>query len=205
MSTQFIEPIDEEEKLRRRRESQRKWREAHREQKLESDARYREENRERLQSQEMRDYMREHNRKYYADHREERIAYSRAYREANAESVRESQKAYRIANPEKRKAAQKAWKEAHPEQVRAHNRNYQARKSGAEGSHSSADIESQLARQNNRCFWCGCGLADEYHVDHVMPLSLGGTNWPSNLVVSCPTCNLKKKDKHPADFAGVMF
>jgi hypothetical protein len=29
-------------------------------------------------------------------------------------------------------------------------------------------------------------------VDHVIPLSWGGTNHPSNLVVACSPCNMKK-------------
>ena len=37
----------------------------------------------------------------------------------------------------------------------------------------------------------------KYHVDHRMPLSLGGSNYPDNLQLLCPTCNLSKSATHP--------
>lgn len=44
-----------------------------------------------------------------------------------------------------------------------------------------------------------------YHVDHVVPISLGGSDGPENLVLTCPNCNHRKHAKHPMDFAGVLF
>ena len=41
----------------------------------------------------------------------------------------------------------------------------------------------------------------DYHIDHIMPLSKGGRHTISNLVVSCPTCNLQKNAKDPYQFA----
>ncbi len=33
----------------------------------------------------------------------------------------------------------------------------------------------------------------EYHVDHIVPLALGGDEWDlANLELSCPRCNLSK-------------
>lgn len=43
--------------------------------------------------------------------------------------------------------------------------------------------------QNNHCAYCSTELGN-YHVDHVWPLAAGGTNRLSNLVLSCPPCNL---------------
>jgi 5-methylcytosine-specific restriction endonuclease McrA len=45
-------------------------------------------------------------------------------------------------------------------------------------------------------------VGDTYHVDHVVPISKGGSNDPSNLVVACAPCNLRKNDKLPHEFAG---
>jgi len=44
-----------------------------------------------------------------------------------------------------------------------------------------------------------------YHVDHVTPLVLDGSNGPENFVIACAACNLCKGAKHPMDFAGILF
>ena len=47
---------------------------------------------------------------------------------------------------------------------------------------------------------CTVSIADGYHVDHIQPLALGGSNDKANLQLLCPTCNLRKSAKHPVDF-----
>jgi hypothetical protein len=50
----------------------------------------------------------------------------------------------------------------------------------------------------NLCYWCGVDLDNTpKHLDHIMPLSLGGPAHPNNEVWVCRTCNLKKHNKHP--------
>jgi CRISPR/Cas system Type II protein with McrA/HNH and RuvC-like nuclease domain len=44
--------------------------------------------------------------------------------------------------------------------------------------------------QNNSCAYCDLYL-ENYHIDHVVPISFGGSNNLDNLVLSCPPCNLK--------------
>lgn len=43
------------------------------------------------------------------------------------------------------------------------------------------------------------------HIDHVWPLSKGGSNGPENLVLACAECNLRKSAKTPMEFAGVLL
>lgn len=49
-------------------------------------------------------------------------------------------------------------------------------------------------RDEGRCQYCG-DLSPGGHIDHVIPLSRGGTDSIENLKWSCPTCNLSKGDK----------
>jgi 5-methylcytosine-specific restriction endonuclease McrA len=39
------------------------------------------------------------------------------------------------------------------------------------------------------------------HVDHILPLALGGDNRRKNIQLLCPTCNLSKGAHHPIDHA----
>jgi len=119
--------------------------------------------------------------------------------------MREYKRRFRAAHPEKLAEEDRLYRETHRDVKNAVNRAYKARRRAAEGTHTAADIAVQLTRQHGRCFWCKEKVGKDYHVDHVIPLALGGSNGPENLVVSCPRCNQSKGAQHPADFAGVML
>jgi 5-methylcytosine-specific restriction endonuclease McrA len=76
---------------------------------------------------------------------------------------------------------------------------------GNGGTHTAADVAAQRARQRGRCYWCHEKVGKSYHVDHVMPLALGGSNGPENIVIACISCNLRKSAKHPMDWAGRLL
>lgn len=57
-----------------------------------------------------------------------------------------------------------------------------------------------LRRCNFACYYCGTPAAlgvDQLHIDHVVPVALGGTNDPWNLIASCQGCNLGKGPTMP--------
>lgn len=47
-------------------------------------------------------------------------------------------------------------------------------------------------RRGDRCAWCGTHWREDFHIDHVVAVSRGGSNDLSNLVAACSTCNLSK-------------
>lgn len=56
-----------------------------------------------------------------------------------------------------------------------------------------------LRRGGYRCYYCGAtGAGSALTVDHVVPVALGGTDEPSNLVTACADCN-SGKSATPAD------
>ena len=53
-----------------------------------------------------------------------------------------------------------------------------------------------FARDNFSCQYCG-GLADS--LDHVVPRSRGGQHTWENVAAACRPCNLRKRDRTPAE------
>lgn len=160
--------------------------------------------------------IRESSAKYWANNKDKISSANAIYREENKDSVRESKKAWRIDNIEKSKAQVGAWRRknrervrelnsawnlANPEVMAAIQRNRRARIKSADGSHSGSDVNKIFAAQRGLCASCKIKLLksgkQRYHVDHIMPLALGGSNWPTNLQCLCPACNLSKGAKHP--------
>jgi hypothetical protein len=60
----------------------------------------------------------------------------------------------------------------------------------------SRDLQSMLLEQNHACGYCDDSLHGVvYHVDHIIPLAVGGTNNTYNLIISCARCNLRAHSK----------
>lgn len=57
--------------------------------------------------------------------------------------------------------------------------------------HESKQIKELVIKQNNKCFYCNCDL-EKYTIDHVIPVSRGGSNLIENIVICCSYCNLSK-------------
>ncbi len=64
----------------------------------------------------------------------------------------------------------------------------------ASGSYTVYDILEKLQRYWNTCYWCFEYLIC-YEIDHVIPLSRGGSNDKNNIEISCRACNRQKHNK----------
>ena len=64
---------------------------------------------------------------------------------------------------------------------------------------------TQIAlRDGYKCIYCG-DKTPPFQIDHVKPLSKGGSNNINNLVFSCSTCNNLKANKLPAEIENEIF
>ena len=129
----------------------------------------------------------------------------KAYYEKNKDVVKAKAVQWARLNPEKILAMARAYRMSNPDKMAANSRNRRALVRQAEGTHMAADVHAIFDKQRGLCASCNVRLIrsgkQKYHVDHIMPLSLGGSNWPANLQCLCPTCNLSKSAKHPSDWA----
>lgn len=120
--------------------------------------------------------------------------------------IRVKQRAFRLTNRERlnEEARQRSKHRDKAEQKRR-NAARRARIMGAGGSYTKEDVERQYQIQRGKCWWCGKQCGTNYHADHLVPLSRGGTKWPNNIVIACPSCNLSKGDKMPEEWAGRLL
>lgn len=155
-------------------------------------------------------------RKEYRRANRDRInAKVRKYNAANREHVNKRQRANYAANRQWRLSQRREYEKvnqayiahrnrnywrANPERMKAKNARRVARERNAPGHHTAADIRQQYKAQKGKCYYCDAKVGDSYHVDHVVPLSRGGSNGPENIVIACVTCNSSKNNRLPHEW-----
>ena len=152
------------------------------------------------QYQRRKAYHSEYARQYKKDHPEviQRASGNRK-RKAEANGV-PSTTEWRMRNPDRARATYKAWVEKNIELRRSHSRNRRAVQASASGVFTGDDAKKILTLQRGKCPVCKASLDDGYHVDHIHPLSKGGTNDKSNIQLLCPHCNWSKNARDPLAF-----
>jgi len=150
--------------------------------------------------------------------KEETRAYNKAYYLANKEKIKAQVKNYKVrtgykyqlserqkeeANERARRWYQankqlmidraKEWKKNNKEKVQINTRSYASRRKYANGSYSTKDYLRLKSRLNNMCGYCNEAEADT--IDHIIPLSRGGSNYIGNIMPACGKCNYSKQCK----------
>lgn len=164
-----------------------------------------------------REYMRQYNKKYKEDNSDrlkaeaaERYRQNRSKmldrfaqrRAENLSKYRERERQYSIENKEAKREYHAKWRVLNKDKCRAIGSNYRARQKMADGICSSEEFAKIISSQKFRCANCRCDLIKSgHHRDHIMPLYLGGSNWPNNIQALCPSCNVRKNAKDPVDWA----
>lgn len=136
-------------------------------------------------------------RSYYRN-RDARLAGMKAYRasekgRANAEKTRAQRRAssrrYYAAHTEKLNAAGKVWREKNGDKLAEYVTKRRAMRKHAPGHHTAADRLAVLNEYHHLCVYCN-GTATT--LDHVIPLTRGGSNGRDNLAPACLSCNSRK-------------
>lgn len=127
------------------------------------------------------------------------------YRKNNSEKCAAAVKRWQINNADRVKENTAKWAKNNLERRAAMRQNRRARKLNAGGTHTPEDICSILAYQQGKCACCVTYIEGVYHVNHIEPLSKGGSNDRSNLQILCSSCNLSKHAKYPVEFMKQFF
>ena len=104
---------------------------------------------------------------------------------------RACRKQYRKANREKIAEQKKQYYQNNREVFRLQDQRRRARKANAAGHCTREQLRARFEYYGNRCVYCGS--EENLQVEHLIPISKGGSNWPANLAPACESCN---KSKH---------
>ena len=147
---------------------------------------------------------RERYQAYYVTNRERLLSRNAVWRAANLDVVRQADARWARENPERVKRNHRNWVLKNPEKVATEARKSRARRLKAEGTHTAAEISALLEKQGGKCVYCRKSIKSKYHADHIVPLARGGSNWISNIQLTCPACNHRKNRMDPLKFAAKL-
>lgn len=150
---------------------------------------------------------------YYLNHDRELAAARRGRERQDKEAVRAYAARYREVNSEKVRASIKAWRQKNKDRVRQLNRDYTAqnrakvrlqgqvryaarRRNG--GSFTTQEWIQLCESFGNMCV--DCGVVERLTVDHVIPLTFGGTSDIENIQPLCKSCNSRKGNRIMVDY-----
>ena len=137
---------------------------------------------------------------YYEANGDKIKAEKKAYYEANADKIKAEKKAYREANADKIKARQKVWRENNLELRNFLEQKRRALKIPALLPTTDDGLIKKLYKQRAEM---SKKRGEEYHVDHIIPLSIGGAHHQDNMRVITAKENLEKRDKYIPELGGV--
>lgn len=150
---------------------------------------------------ENRDEIKAADRKRHVLNKERDNEYQREYRNTHVSEL----KKYRDDNADRRNAITAKWQSENVEHREAYRKEYDASEHGRTinhvkrnrrrgllhdaGEHTTTELKERLSLFHEECAYCGSGWE---HVDHIVPLYLGGDNTMTNLVPACMKCNASK-------------
>ena len=201
------------------KEASRRWYKANREKCREKDRRLRKANPEKYKEASRRwkkrnpEKVREDVRKWQRENHEKFKESALKWRKKNPEKVRENSRKWYKKNPEKYKEASQKWQTANPglatertrkwrkdnpEKLRENARIFTHRRRSAKinayGSFTSDELKAKFSECGNKCQHCGTS-DKKLTVDHIVPLTKGGSNYIGNIQPLCRSCNAKKGNR----------
>jgi 5-methylcytosine-specific restriction endonuclease McrA len=130
-----------------------------------------------------------------------RSDYNREWKQKNKERHSELNRISRNRNPQVARDRAKRYAKLNPHVSRVCGQNRRAREMCAKGKHTLEDINRLMMMQKHKCANCKKNIKARFHVDHIIPLALGGSNHKYNLQLLCPECNQAKHALDPIKWA----
>jgi 5-methylcytosine-specific restriction endonuclease McrA len=132
--------------------------------------------------------------RYYSENKEKVLAGCRRWQKANTDKVLEFGRRWYKSHVKEKLQTLRGWKEKNPDKVREQQMNRRMRKLGVGGTVTAQEWKELKEKYKNTCLRCHRSDV-KLTMDHVIPISLGGTNTIGNIQPLCKSCNCKKHAK----------
>ena len=119
---------------------------------------------------------------------------------AKLEKIKARNAVYRESHRDSARAYSVAYRAANPEAKRIQNQTRRANELRVGGKLSRGLSGKLFKLQKGKCPCCGFALGKNFHMDHIIPLSRGGSNTDENMQLLRSRCNQQKTNLHPVDF-----
>jgi len=130
-------------------------------------------------------------REFYKKNPEKIKSRAAKYFQENREVQNQNRKVFYLNNFQRHADNSKKWAENNPIKVRAIKAANRAKRNKAPRYLvTSKEIEQMISKP---CFYCN--QSGSSHLDHIVPLSRGGSHSIGNLIGACAKCNLTKNAK----------
>lgn len=113
-----------------------------------------------------------------------------AYYQRHKKRLLTRNKLWNKNHPKNLNAATLRYKKKYPEKNSYHSMKHRIKNFKAEGSYSIEEWNLLKKQYGNIC--CFCKQKVKLTIDHIIPLSKGGTNFISNIQPLCGPCNSRK-------------
>lgn len=136
----------------------------------------------------------------YARENKDKIRIKNAKWRLDHPNYTQASASWRLEHKERVAELIREWGKRHKDRLHAYKQNRRARKKANGGRLSSDIVKKLLILQRGKCACCGAPLGKNFHLDHIVPLALGGSNTDNNMQLLKQKCNLRKDAKNPIDF-----
>lgn len=176
-------------------EAKRKWSQENADSKAKSDSKYWEANKEKIKKRtaqwrlENLENLKNKAKSYRLEHREEKALKDASYAKANPEVNRAASRRYRQNHPDRARMISKRWRKKNPEYSRQKSH---LRRQWITNKRFLITAKELRNLYDSSCLYCG---KPSEHIDHIVPLSRGGSHSIGNLTGACASCNFSKGAK----------